>query len=423
MKNLFIIDAIFFFSMLAIWLLLIINIAMLYYGYLFSEEIKLLKEKPLMREDLKEFPFVSIMIPAHNEEKVIGRTLKALIRLDYPQDRYEIIVINDNSKDETGIIIEEMKALYPKTLINHIQVIGERGGKGKSNALNIGYQEAKGEYLVIYDADNTPNKMSLLYLVHTIANHEDYGAVIGQFRTRNKDRNLLTKFINIETLSFQWMAQAGRWKLLGLCTIPGTNFIIRRSIIEGMGGWDKNAIAEDTEISLRIYNMGYKIAFMPLAITYEQEPETIPVWLKQRSRWVSGNIYVLFKHLLHPTHINSFRVIFDLFYYFSVYVLFLISIILSHFLFLMGIFSSIRVQVVGNFLVIWILSYLVFLLQISIALSNEKGEIHPENVVLIALMYFTYCQMWLVVSIMGIIHYLRSVVLQQGINWYKTERF
>ena len=128
--------------------------------------------------------------------------------------------------------------------------------RAKSNALNIGFKQSKGEYVVVYDADNTPEADALRYLVAEIESDDELGAVIGKFRTRNRNVNLLTRFINIETLSFQWMAQAGRWQLFKLCTIPGTNFIIRRSILDEIGGWDVRAMAEDTELSFRIYGMG-----------------------------------------------------------------------------------------------------------------------------------------------------------------------
>ena len=122
--------------------------------------------------------------------------------------------------------------------------------------------------IAIYDADNTPEPNALRYLVGELIASEEYGAVIGKFRTRNRNASLLTRFINIETLAFQWMAQAGRFQLFKLCTIPGTNFIVRRSIIEAIGGWDDKALAEDTEISFRIYMMGYKIKFQPKAVTW-----------------------------------------------------------------------------------------------------------------------------------------------------------
>jgi cellulose synthase/poly-beta-1,6-N-acetylglucosamine synthase-like glycosyltransferase len=219
------------------------------------------------------------------------------------------------------------------------------------------------------------------------------------------------------------MAQAGRWRLFRLCTIPGTNFMVRRFILEDSGGWDIHAVAEDTELSFRIYQMGYEIAFAPLAETYEQEPETLRVWFKQRTRWVNGNIYVLVKYLKDMFNVGSARVLFDLYYYFSVYFLFLSSIIVSDVIFLIAIFTGYQVSIIGNFFLVWILTYLVFTLQISIALSIEKGEINLSNVLLILLMYFTYCQLWLFVSFYGFYRNIRDRIMKRTTKWYKTERF
>ncbi len=304
-----------------------------------------------------------------------------------------------------------------------VNIPKEEGGHGKSNALNYGYQKSTGEYVAVFDADNTPNMLTLRYLSHDLYNNKGYGAVIGKFRTRNRSRNLLTKFINIETLSFQWMAQAGRWKLFRLCTIPGTNFMVRRKVLDEAGGWDIHAVAEDTELSFRIYQMGYEISFMPLAETYEQEPETLKVWFKQRTRWVNGNIYVLLKYLKKVFKLGSFRVLFDLYYYFSVYFLFLSSIIVSDIIFLVSIFTDYRVGIAGNFVTLWIMTYLVFTLQIAIALSIEKGQATFENIMLVLIMYFSYCQLWLFVSFYGFYRNFVDRIMKRKTKWYKTERF
>jgi cellulose synthase/poly-beta-1,6-N-acetylglucosamine synthase-like glycosyltransferase len=397
------------------------NIFLTLSGYRFytaslSKKIDILKE-------MTEFPSISILIPAHNEEKVIDKTIKAMLSLDYPEDKLEVIIINDNSSDNTGEILEGLKKDYNNKNLKIITTNKITGGKGKSNALNIGYKNSKNEYIVVYDADNTPEKLALRYLVYSITNSNELGAVIGKFRTRNKYKNFLTRFINIETLSFQWMAQAGRWQLFRLCTIPGTNFIIRRSVIEKLGGWDINAIAEDTEISFRIYKMGYRIGFMPLAITWEQEPEKLRVWFKQRTRWAKGNVYVLVKYLKNIYREKTKSVLFDLYYFFSVYFLFLSSVILSDIIFILGLFTDIKISLSSNFFLIWILAYILFILEVSIALTMEKGESNYKNILLVAIMYFSYCQLWMIVAIKGIILYFKDVLFKQEIKWYKTERF
>lgn len=411
-------DYIFLFSLVSIWAILFINIILAIGGYIYY--LKSLKFKD---ERLDEYPFVSILVPAHNEGKVIGKTVESLLSLDYPRDKMELIVINDNSSDDSKDILQSIKDRYQRYNFTIINTDNITGGKGKSNALNIGYQKSKGDFIAIYDADNTPERTALRYLIQTIVKDESLGAVIGKFRTRNKHKNILTKFINIETLSFQWIAQAGRKQLLGLCTIPGTNFVLRRTTIEKLGGWDTKAIAEDTEISFRIYKMGQRITYVPQSVTWEQEPETINVWLKQRTRWVKGNIYVLVKYIKNLFKGKQNIVLFDILYFFSVYFLFLTSVVLSDIIFVLGIFKIVEINVPFNFFIIWILSYVLFILQVSITLSMEKGEGGLENIFLVALMYFSYSQMWLVVAIKGMIGYFSDAIHKREAKWYKTERF
>lgn len=418
MKILNFVDYLFLFSLISIWAILLINIILAIGGYTYY-----LKDLNFKDERLEEYPFVSILVPAHNEGKVIGKTVESLLSLDYPIDKMELIVINDNSSDNSRDILQSIKNRYKKynfTIINTDNIIG---GKGKSNALNIGYQRAKGDFIAIYDADNTPEKTALRYLIQVIVRDDRLGAVIGKFRTRNKHKNILTKFINIETLSFQWIAQAGRRELLGLCTIPGTNFVLRRTTIDKLGGWDTKAIAEDTEISFRIYKMGQRITYVPHSVTWEQEPETIKVWIKQRTRWVKGNIYVLVKYIKNLFKGKQNRVLFDILYFFSVYFLFLTSVVISDILFVLSLFNLVEISIPFNFLIIWILSYILFILQVSITLSMEKGEGDIQNIFLVALMYFTYSQMWLIVAIRGIFGYFTDAIYKREAKWYKTERF
>lgn len=418
MEKLSLVDYLFLFSLISIWAILLINIILAISGYIYY-----LKSLSFKDEKLEEYPFVSILVPAHNEGKVIKKTVESLLLLDYPIDKMELIVINDNSSDNSKDILESIKDRYKKYNFTIINTDDITGGKGKSNALNIGYQEAKGDYIAIYDADNTPQKTALRYLIQTIVKDDRLGAVIGKFRTRNKHKNILTKFINIETLSFQWIAQAGRRQLLGLCTIPGTNFVIRRSTIEKLGGWDTRAIAEDTEISFRIYKMGQSITYVPQSVTWEQEPETVNVWIKQRTRWVKGNIYVLVKYIKNIFKGKQNKVLFDILYFFSVYFLFLTSVIMSDIIFILNILGLVEINIPFNFGVIWILSYVLFILQVSITLNMEKGESGLVDILIVALMYFTYSQMWLFVAIKGMFGYFSDVMNKREAKWYRTERF
>ena len=405
-------------SLVCIWSLLLLNVVLIVGGYrYYVESIGYVPTQP------KEFPMVSIMVPAHNEGLVISQTLLSLLAFDYPQNRYEIIVINDNSSDNSAQLLEDIREKSPGRTIKIINTDSLTGGKGKSNALNIGFQQCLGDYIVIYDADNTPERGALRLLVSEICSNPSLGAVIGKFRTRNKDASWLTRFINIETLAFQWMAQAGRWKLMKLCTIPGTNFIIRREILEQMGGWDIHAIAEDTEISFRIYLMGYFIKFLPQAVTWEQEPQTFKVWFRQRTRWVKGNIYVLVKNLPLLFNPRAGHIRFDICYFLSTYFLLLTSLIISDSVLLMNVSGLIHTTLASFSNLLWILAIILFILGTFVTVTTEKGELTLSNAAMIGVMYFTYSKMWMVVAAYGLFQYLKDKLFHHETKWYKTERF
>ncbi len=412
-------DCLFLYAILVIWAMLIMNLILTIAGHRYY--LKSLKNA--IPDVLQTYPFVSVLVPSHNEQKVIGKTLQALLNFEYPHDRYEIIVVNDNSSDNSAAILADIQKKNPERMLKIINTDNKTGGKGKSNALNIGFGASVGEYISIYDADNTPEKKALRHLVHTLQNDDSLGAVIGKFRTRNRDVNLLTRFINIETLTFQWMAQAGRWQIFKLCTIPGTNFIMRRDIVERIGGWDIHAIAEDTEISFRIYQMGYKIKYLPSAVTWEQEPQTIPVWVKQRTRWAKGNFYVLIKNVRLLLSREKQIIKFDVIYFLSIYILFLSAILISDICFFLGALNLLHLNLEGSSIILWALAYVTFVLSVSVTLINEKGESGPDNIFLVMIMYFIYSQLWLVVAVMGLYGYAKDLIGRKELEWYKTERF
>jgi cellulose synthase/poly-beta-1,6-N-acetylglucosamine synthase-like glycosyltransferase len=370
-----------------------------------------------------ELPFVSIMVPAHNEAKVIVPTVQSLLELDYPHHRYEIIVINDNSSDDSEARLAELQKKNAGRNLILIHTDAETGGKGKSNALNIGFRHSKGELIAIYDADNTPERKALVYLVAELMDNAKLGAAIGKFRTRNRNASLLTRFVNIETLSFQWMAQAGRWKLFKLCTIPGTNFIVRRSILEEIGGWDVKALAEDTEISFRIYRMGFRIKFQPRSVTWEQEPQTLPVWFKQRSRWAKGNIYVIVKNIPLLFRREGRAIRFDLLYFLSIYFLLLTSLLLSDAILVLHALGLVYTTIAGFSSLLWALAIVLFIIGTFITLTTEKGEMSFSNLWLVSIMYVTYCQLWMAVAAYGLYVYVRDMLFKREAKWYKTERF
>lgn len=412
-------DVLALYSIFAIWGLLFMNIILSMGGFVYIMRTY----RTDGHKSIAEYPMVTVMVPAHNESIVIRKTMEALLKFDYPKDKYEIIVINDNSSDDSAQVLKNIQVNNPRARIIVINTDNIIGGKGKSNALNIALSVASGSVIAIYDADNTPEKQALKILVENLMSDDKLGAVIGKFRTRNKYASLLTRFVNIETLAYQCMNQAGRYFFFKLCTIPGTNYVIRRELIDRMGGWDVNALAEDTEISFRLYRMGYHIKFMPLAVTWEQEPQKLKQWFKQRTRWVKGNLYVLknnFKYAFDP---KAGRMRLDVIYYALVYLTMFTSLIFSDIIFIIGILGLGYVTLGGFSSLLWEMAILLFILNVSITLSVERNEFNFSNILLTFFMLFTYAKMWVLVVLNGLIQGIQDALYHKEVVWDKTERF
>jgi len=410
------IDLLFLASAIGIWLFLLFNVVLTIFAFLHGLTSE--KERQRLFTEPFPFPFVSILIPAHNEGVVIRRTIEAMLAFNYPRERYEIIIVNDGSSDDTAEIVEQIAQRHRNVKLVNIPA-GE-GGKGKSRALNVGLEHAMGDVISIFDADNRPEPNSLRYLVANLVDDPKLGAVLGKVRTINARQNLLTRFINIEFISFQWIIQGGRFKIFNLATLPGTNYVIWRKVLEKTGRFDEEAIAEDAELSIRLYELGYRIKFVPYAVTWEQEPQQLNVFIRQRTRWAQGMNYIISKFLRVAFQMKNRRVMVDLFYMFSLYYIFFMALILSDAIALLSLLGVVKLGLVGPFSFIWFLAAMLFFMELLIAISLEEEESFP-NIVLSFLMYITYCQVWIVVIFRAF--FLSFVRKRKGTVWDKTVRY
>lgn len=394
------------------WAVICFYVVLTIAGYLYSREARR-KRAP----EPDEWPGVSILVPAHNEEIVMAGTLDSLLHLDYPRERMEIIVIDDSSTDRTRRVIEHMMATDRRLKL--VAIPPGLGGRGKSHALNHGARYARHELVAVYDADNAPEPQSLRMLVAELLVDEQLAATVGKVRTLNRATNLLTRCINIEFISFQWIIQAGRWRLFGLASLPGTNYVIRREALARVGGWDAGAIADDAELTVRLGQEGYQVKFVPYAVTWEPEPQHWGVWLRQRLRWARGGTYVVRKFLPRLGRLRRRELALEVLHLLTIYHFFFVLLILSDLIFISGLLSGAASgPVAGPLLTLWALALAIFLLQMAVSLAIE-GEHTPLNLLVTVAMYFTYCQLW--VYICAKAHYL-DVVRQERLSWDKTAR-
>ncbi len=241
-----------------------------------------LKTPPVKNEDYK--PFVSIMIPAHNEESVIANTVKTVLNLDYPN--FEIIAIDDRSTDNTASVLKDLEQKYPNKVIAFIRP--KDAFPGKSAVLNDALEFAKGEAILVFDADATMDPDFLTNLVYELE-PKDVGAVQARKIVRNKDVNLLTKCQNNE-MTMDTHFQVGRDSVKGAVELRGNGELIKREALEDIGGWNNYTITDDLDMSTRLHIKGWDVRFCANTAVYEEGIMYLVPLYKQRRRWIEGSI-------------------------------------------------------------------------------------------------------------------------------------
>ncbi len=241
-------------------------------------------------------PTVSILIPAHNEDQVIGKLLQRMTLLTYPQNKLEIFVIDDASTDTTGQIADQYSQKFQ--FIKVIHRPPKIGGKGKPAALNEALKLVHGEIILCFDADYLPQQGIIEKLVQPFSDPQ-VGAVQGRPVVLNEPYNALTRMIALERISGYRVDQEARDQLGLIPQFGGTVGGFRRSIIENLGGFDESMLTEDTDLTFSIILNGYKVRYVGEAECYEEAVETWGAYWRQRCRWARGHMQVCFKHSLN----------------------------------------------------------------------------------------------------------------------------
>ena len=228
---------------------------------------------------------ISVLVPAFNEENTIENTIRAVFKINYPIE--ELIVINDGSKDKTKEIVERLLQEFPK-----LKVLN-KNNSGKADSLNEGIKIAKGELVVVVDADSYPAEDSFGKLVGYFKD-KDVGAATCVFVPRNANRF----FEKLQDMEYRVIAFTR--KLLGyvdaIWVTPGPLAMYRKSALKKVGGFDKNNITEDIEIAWALTKHGYKRKMSLSTYATTTVPNKFMAWYKQRRRWNVGGLQCLAKY-------------------------------------------------------------------------------------------------------------------------------
>lgn len=268
---------------LAIAVVILVAYAVRHYIFTWS---RLLRTSRHSLQDIEgsDVPFVSVLIPMHNEARVAEHILSALAYVDYPADRLEIIPIDDHSEDATAEIIRHHAALNGSIR----PLVRNNGSRGKAAALTDGIAMARGEIIAVFDADYIPARGLLRSLVVPFTDIE-VGAVMGRVVPLNCGVNLLTRLLDLERAGGYQVDQQARQNLRLIPQFGGTAGAFRKSAFDAVGGFSIDSLTEDTELTFRLMLGGWKIVYANRSECYEEVPETWAVRVRQIRRWANGH--------------------------------------------------------------------------------------------------------------------------------------
>jgi cellulose synthase/poly-beta-1,6-N-acetylglucosamine synthase-like glycosyltransferase len=384
---------------------------------------------------------ITILIPMHNEEKVarqildllvvsaypnenVGKDARKILDLlvdaDYPHEKLEIIPINDFSSDETRLILDDYARRYPFIRPLH-RYEGERG---KPAALNEAMKMAKGEIIIVFDADYLPPK-GILKDIAVFFNDPEVGAVMGRVVPVNTGTNLLTRLLDLERTGGYQVDQQARYNMKLIPQYGGTVGGFRKDVVMALGSFDTRILAEDTELTFRLLMRGWKVIYANRAECYEEAPETWNVRAHQIRRWSRGHNQVMFRYLwqlIVSSHLSKKEKIDGLLllFVYAVPLVLLLALCDSLALFFLG-----EMQIIaGVFAILFVGAYNTFgnfapFYQIGIAALLDGAT---SRVLLLPMLIFNYFfNTWYIT--IGFFEAVVDIVTGRSVKWLKTKRF
>jgi cellulose synthase/poly-beta-1,6-N-acetylglucosamine synthase-like glycosyltransferase/peptidoglycan/xylan/chitin deacetylase (PgdA/CDA1 family)/spore germination protein YaaH len=232
-------------------------------------------------------PFVSVIVPAFNEELVIESTIRSLLASDYKS--YEIIVVDDGSADNTSKVVSEKFSGDNRIKLYTV------ANAGKAEALNTGMRHARGAIIIALDADTLFSPQTIGALAHRFYDPQ-MGAIAGNAKVGNRI-NIVTRWQALEYITSQNMDRRAFASLNCITVVPGAVGAWRRDLLDEAGGFSSDTLAEDQDLTLRIRRLGYKIGYEENAIAWTEAPDRLRSLARQRFRWAYGTLQCMWKHL------------------------------------------------------------------------------------------------------------------------------
>jgi len=285
--SLIILPALLFSAYLTFWVTLLntlLIIAVFRFYFLMAFSLKKSEKELESYGKLSELPFVSMIIPAYNEAKVLPRNIESMIALDYPKDKIEFLYIYEaKSSDNTEEVIKNFASRDSRVI--PVRRDSQRGGKGA--AANDGIQMAKGEVIGSFDADHSLEPDALKRAVRALE-AANVVCVRGRCRTINKREGLIPMVAGIERDIFDSIDIYARQGLGGFTFFSGGQAFFKREVFNSLGPFSEEVLVEDIDYSLKIHKAGLDIRVDPSIVSWEESPASLGAWWSQRKRWTRG---------------------------------------------------------------------------------------------------------------------------------------
>ncbi|MBT4651134.1 glycosyltransferase [Candidatus Woesearchaeota archaeon] len=291
-----------FFAEIILWTAYIISLYFsIFLLLIFLDKRSFFNQEESRSTEPKHFPFVSVIIPAYNEQDTILKTIQSVLNLHYPKENLEIIVVNDGSTDRTKEVVDEfIQILHQKnneenntptniTFISHQNV-------GKATSMNKALKLAKGEFFACLDADSEVHHLTLKKMVSYYQEQNNPRLAIITPAMKVKDpKKILQRIQWIEYLLMILVSRLSA-QIDSVYVAPGPFSLYKTSIIKKLGGFDPTNLTEDQEIAYRVQKESYLIKQCFDGYVYTNSPGTLKAFYKQRRRWYQGSISCLHQY-------------------------------------------------------------------------------------------------------------------------------
>jgi glycosyltransferase XagB len=260
------------------------------------ETVEQVTDEEVAALDDADLPVYTILVPVYREAGIVGLLMRNLADLDYPREKLEILLLVEEDDPET---LAAALAAAPPDIVR-IVVVPHSLPKTKPRACNVGLTFARGQYVVIFDAEDRPDPDQLKKsIVAFRKSGDDLVCVQAALNYFNAKENLLTRMFTLEYSSWFDYTLAGLDKLRLPIPLGGTSNHFRTDLLRDLGGWDPYNVTEDADLGIRASARGHRVAVVN-STTYEEANMAVGNWIRQRSRWIKGYMQTVLVHTRHP---------------------------------------------------------------------------------------------------------------------------